>query len=225
MPECDHQYVNVVRLLVPPAEITAEMHRRAIAQNSPEPSSSPEDRSPSPGYSGNFEYIINQEDKIQQSEEDKISERRIRRRDVQSSDRQSSLHHISIKVPQFPKNNIQKMDDSPPEHKSNNRLLPPLNVKRHSHKHGRGGAKSWNSRSPSPSTPTLTPGYEQYRMSLLEVPWCHDYGDASSDDLSSEWDSDVPEQPSTPSLPKVLVLFQFKLNNNVCTLCMIIKAR
>lgn len=36
-------------------------------------------------------------------------------------------------------------------------------------------------------------GYEQYQMSLLEVPMPRDYGDASSDDLSSEWDSDVPD--------------------------------
>lgn len=61
--------------------------------------------------------------------------------------------------------------------------------------------RTWR-RSPSPSLATLNPGYDQYQKSLLEVPWCADYGDASSDDLSSEWDSDVPEQP-VPSLPKV----------------------
>lgn len=38
-----------------------------------------------------------------------------------------------------------------------------------------------------------TSGYDQYQKSLLEVPYCTDYGDPSSDDLSSEWDSDVPE--------------------------------
>ncbi|KAF2905669.1 hypothetical protein ILUMI_00508 [Ignelater luminosus] len=42
------------------------------------------------------------------------------------------------------------------------------------------------------STITAT-GYEQYQKSLLEVPSNADYGDASSDDLSSEWDSDVPD--------------------------------
>lgn len=36
-------------------------------------------------------------------------------------------------------------------------------------------------------------GYEQYSKSLLEVPMILDYGDASSDDLSSEWESDVNE--------------------------------
>lgn len=45
-------------------------------------------------------------------------------------------------------------------------------------------------RSPSPS---MSPGYEQYQMALLEVPLPRDYGEASSDDLSSEWDSDAPD--------------------------------
>lgn len=35
-------------------------------------------------------------------------------------------------------------------------------------------------------------GYEQYNLSLLHVPMPKDYGEPSSDDLSSEWDSDVP---------------------------------
>lgn len=48
----------------------------------------------------------------------------------------------------------------------------------------------------SSSLSSVTPGYEQYQKSLLEVPWPHaEYGEASSDDLSSEWDSDVPEPP------------------------------
>ncbi|XP_014089709.2 inositol-trisphosphate 3-kinase A isoform X2 [Bactrocera oleae] len=46
-------------------------------------------------------------------------------------------------------------------------------------------------RSPSPQQ-NLCPGYTQYSMSFLEVPLPRDYGYASSDDLSSEWDSDVP---------------------------------
>lgn len=55
-------------------------------------------------------------------------------------------------------------------------------------------------RSSSPLPPgygpqTLTPGYDQMQSSLLEVPWSEDYTEASSDDLSSEWDSDVPEPP------------------------------
>lgn len=38
----------------------------------------------------------------------------------------------------------------------------------------------------------LLGGYEQYNLSLLHVPMPKDYGEPSSDDLSSEWDSDVP---------------------------------
>lgn len=49
----------------------------------------------------------------------------------------------------------------------------------------------------------LSPGYAQYQMDLLEVPMPRDYGDASSDDLSSEWDSDVQE-PQQP--PKVFII-------------------
>ncbi|RZC34346.1 inositol-trisphosphate 3-kinase A-like, partial [Asbolus verrucosus] len=62
-------------------------------------------------------------------------------------------------------------------------------------------------RSASPVTPgsrrgsTTSTGYDQYQKSLLEVPAPTDYADASSDDLSSEWDSDVPEIPKV-QLPK-----------------------
>ncbi|XP_037293261.1 inositol-trisphosphate 3-kinase A isoform X2 [Manduca sexta] len=42
---------------------------------------------------------------------------------------------------------------------------------------------------------SLSPGYDQMKISLLDVPWTEDYTEASSDDLSSEWDSDVPEPP------------------------------
>lgn len=64
-------------------------------------------------------------------------------------------------------------------------------------------------RSASPSSPNLSSrrgsatGYEQYQKSLLEVPFCVDYGDPSSDDLSSEWDSDVPEVPVKETHSKV----------------------
>ncbi|KDR18794.1 hypothetical protein L798_06475, partial [Zootermopsis nevadensis] len=47
----------------------------------------------------------------------------------------------------------------------------------------------------------LSPGYEQYQKSLLEVPCPPDYGEASSDDLSSEWDSDAPDAFPAPSKP------------------------
>lgn len=65
------------------------------------------------------------------------------------------------------------------------------------------GARRRSLRSPSPShrsrrkSDVLAPGYEQYQKSLLEVPASTDYGDASSDDLSSEWESDVPDVPQS----------------------------
>lgn len=62
-------------------------------------------------------------------------------------------------------------------------------------------------RSPSPfrrsPSPMAAYGYEIYQKSLLEVPFIPEYGDASSDDLSSEWDSDVPDLPPRPVHPKV----------------------
>lgn len=65
-----------------------------------------------------------------------------------------------------------------------------------------------NCRACSPLPPgygpqSLSPGYDQMKMSLLEVPWNEDYTEASSDDLSSEWESDVPE----PGPPKVNISF------------------
>jgi hypothetical protein len=69
-------------------------------------------------------------------------------------------------------------------------------------RHGRASFSGW---SPTHHSQLLSPGYEQYQKSLLEVPWPADYGEASSDDLSSEWDSDVPDvPPTTPS--KVVVI-------------------
>ncbi|XP_049534860.1 inositol-trisphosphate 3-kinase A-like isoform X1 [Anopheles darlingi] len=63
---------------------------------------------------------------------------------------------------------------------------------------GMGHGPTHRSPSPRPATSSLCPGYEQYQMSLLEVPMPRDYGDASSDDLSSEWDSDVPDMRHEP---------------------------
>lgn len=52
-------------------------------------------------------------------------------------------------------------------------------------------------RTHSPLGKSLCPGYIQYSKSLLEVPMPRDYGYASSDDLSSEWDSDVSTSAAT----------------------------
>jgi len=59
----------------------------------------------------------------------------------------------------------------------------------------------------STGSTSVAPGYEQYQKSLLEVPWPHaEYGEASSDDLSSEWDSDVPEPPPNSKVNNYTVL-------------------
>lgn len=78
--------------------------------------------------------------------------------------------------------------------------VKPHHNHRHHHHHQSSSASLrkhvLSRRSPSPSA-TMSPGYEQYQMALLEVPLPRDYGDASSDDLSSEWDSDAPDSRST----------------------------
>lgn len=61
---------------------------------------------------------------------------------------------------------------------------------------------------------TVAPGYEQYQKSLLEVPWPHaEYGEASSDDLSSEWDSDVPEPPPNSKVNNGIIFIICLYNN------------
>lgn len=46
-------------------------------------------------------------------------------------------------------------------------------------------------------------GYAQYEMSFLQVPVIKDYGEASSDDLSSEWDSDQTDVKTNNNESKV----------------------
>lgn len=60
---------------------------------------------------------------------------------------------------------------------------------------------------PQPLASTMSPGYEQYQMSLLEVPLPRDYGEASSDDLSSEWDSDASDSRLCAKDVKVMTLY------------------
>lgn len=71
-------------------------------------------------------------------------------------------------------------------------------------RHGRASCSGWSS---THHSQLLSPGYEQYQKSLLEVPWPADYGEASSDDLSSEWDSDVPDVPPTPPSKVVVISY------------------
>lgn len=65
-----------------------------------------------------------------------------------------------------------------------NKIISPLNPQNHFKKMGQFS------------------GYEQYKMSLLEVPSSRDYCEPSSDDLSSEWDSDVPDSQVNASNSK-----------------------
>ena len=65
----------------------------------------------------------------------------------------------------------------------NNTYSVPLKQKNH-----RAGARNGK----------ISDGYDQYlKQYLLQVPMPKDYGEPSSDDLSSEWDSDVPDHKST----------------------------
>ncbi|XP_021205029.2 inositol-trisphosphate 3-kinase A isoform X2 [Bombyx mori] len=101
----------------------------------------------------------------------------------------------------------------------NNRLSPRSARRRDSKSNSKSGAKEESPtketmgpkpcnceecRASSPLPPgygpqTLSPGYDQMKISLLDVPWNEDYTEASSDDLSSEWDSDVPEPAPAPT--------------------------
>jgi hypothetical protein len=78
-------------------------------------------------------------------------------------------------------------------------------------RHCRASCSGWSS---THHSQLLSPGYEQYQKSLLEVPWPADYGEASSDDLSSEWDSDVPDGPPPPPSKVVVVSY----TSRVCSL-------
>ena len=77
-------------------------------------------------------------------------------------------------------------------------------------RHGRASSSGW---SPTRHSQLLSSGYEQYQKSLLEVPWPADYGEASSDDLSSEWDSDVPDVPPPPPSKVVVISYTSRTCN------------
>lgn len=69
---------------------------------------------------------------------------------------------------------------------------------------------------------TMSPGYDQMKMSLLEVPWREDdFTEPSSDDLSSEWESDVPEpvRPKVNIIDRILYV-NFTDGNSSCVLNM-----
>ncbi|KAJ0176218.1 hypothetical protein K1T71_008392 [Dendrolimus kikuchii] len=137
-----------------------------------------------------------------------------------SEERQQRTKKISLLTPvkiETPDNGRRLSEPTryyiPPQ--CNNRLSPRTARKRDARRNSRSdlkddsptkdsfGLKPCNCedcRSSSPLPPgygpqTMSPGYDQMKISLLDVPWDGDYTEASSDDLSSEWDSDVPEPP------------------------------
>lgn len=68
---------------------------------------------------------------------------------------------------------------------NNNSHSLPIKLKSHRHLTGVKNGK-------------ISDGYDQYlKQYLLQVPMPKDYGEPSSDDLSSEWDSDVPDSRNT----------------------------
>jgi hypothetical protein len=72
---------------------------------------------------------------------------------------------------------------SPSINNNNNSHSVPLKQKNHHHHRVAG-----------PRNGRISDGYDQYlKQYLLQVPMPKDYGEPSSDDLSSEWDSDVPD--------------------------------
>lgn len=132
-----------------------------------------------------------------------------------------SLTPIKIETPDNGRRLSEPRYYIPPQ--CNNRLSPRSARKRDSRRNSKSelkddsqtketfGPKPCNCadcRASSPLPPgygpeTLSPGYEQMRSSLSNVPWTEDFTEASSDDLSSEWDSDVAEPP--PPTPKVIL--------------------
>lgn len=141
--------------------------------------------------------------------------------DNQQPVKKISLTPIKIEAPDNGRRLSEPRYYIPPQ--CNNRLSPRSARKRDSRRNSKSelkddshtketfGPKPCNCadcRASSPLPPgygpeTLSPGYEQMRSSLSNVPWTEDFTEASSDDLSSEWDSDVAEPP--PPAPKVIL--------------------
>lgn len=64
----------------------------------------------------------------------------------------------------------------------------------------------------SPRSNKVSDGYDQYlKQYLLQVPMPKDYGEPSSDDLSSEWDSDVTDNKNVETIKESKVKSAFTL--------------
>lgn len=143
----------------------------------------------------------------------------------QATKKMSLLTPVQIEAPESGK----RLSDPtkyyiPPQ--CNNRLSPRSARKRDVRRHSKtelkeeSSSNKWsgpkpcnceNCRATSPLPPgygpqMLSPGYEQMQRSLVDVPWSEEYAEASSDDLSSEWDSDVPDPPPPQKVNKCSTL-------------------
>lgn len=69
----------------------------------------------------------------------------------------------------------------------------------------------------SPRSHKVSDGYDQYlKQYLLQVPMPKDYGEPSSDDLSSEWDSDVTDNKNVETIKESKVKSAFKFVKLFC---------
>lgn len=118
---------------------------------------------------------------------------------------------------------LNKLKDlaSPESHQESPLPSPPaVNNHNNHHPHHHSVPLRKTSRFGSMKNGKSSGGYDQYMKQYLQIPMPSDYGEPSSDDLSSEWDSDVPDNKSseTNKESKVRRLTSF-------TLCLIKEQR
>ena len=107
-------------------------------------------------------------------------QRKISLSKVREERKESRLQHQQNAVENHNNNNINTNNSAGITESSSatsiNIETAPIPIKHGKHRHAKNGK--------------ISGGYEQFSMSLLTVPMPKDYGEPSSDDLSSEWDSD-----------------------------------
>lgn len=82
-------------------------------------------------------------------------------------------------------------------HESPSLSTPAVNNHNNHHPHHHSLPLRKTSRFGSMKNGKSSAGYDQYMKQYLQIPMPSDYGEPSSDDLSSEWDSDVPDNKSS----------------------------
>lgn len=107
-------------------------------------------------------------------------------------------------------------------HRRNN--VPHIRHTHHPHHHNHPHHQQHHERHRS-SSRSLQSGYDKFQMSLLSIPMPKDYGDPSSDDLSSasEWDSDANDKVnnnSTNKEVKVRIFTNFVTHRKVVIISM-----